>query len=132
MESTEKCEAIIQHFNGKYIKTPHGVPGEFRFCYLLCLFLFLNPMLIRSKNQYSPMRIMLVMVTTSWHDDLLLTPDLVPTEPLLCKFADGGQKKRQSQGKYLQNGRSWTRDSESVSLFITFSKNDFDNNPPCG
>lgn len=29
MESTEKCEAIIQHFNGKYIKTPPGVPGEF-------------------------------------------------------------------------------------------------------
>lgn len=77
-------------------------------------------MLVKSKNQYSPMRIMLVMVTTSWHDDLLLTPDLAPTEPLLCKFADGGQKKRQSQGKYLQNGRSWTRDSESVSLFITF------------
>uniref|UniRef100_A0A8C6TAN5 RNA binding motif, single stranded interacting protein 2b n=1 Tax=Neogobius melanostomus TaxID=47308 RepID=A0A8C6TAN5_9GOBI len=51
MESTEKCEAIIQHFNGKYIKTPPGVP--------------------------------------------------VPSEPLLCKFADGGQKKRQSQGKYL-------------------------------
>uniref|UniRef100_A0A3Q3XN82 RRM domain-containing protein n=1 Tax=Mola mola TaxID=94237 RepID=A0A3Q3XN82_MOLML len=54
MESTEKCEAIIQHFNGKFIKTPPGVP--------------------------------------------------VPTEPLLCKFADGGQKKRQNQGKYLQNG----------------------------
>uniref|UniRef100_A0AAQ4RST9 RNA binding motif, single stranded interacting protein 2b n=1 Tax=Gasterosteus aculeatus aculeatus TaxID=481459 RepID=A0AAQ4RST9_GASAC len=62
MESTEKCEAIIQHFNGKYIKTPPGVP--------------------------------------------------VPPEPLLCKFADGGQKKRQSQGKYLQNGRPWTRDGE--------------------
>lgn len=27
MESTEKCEAIIQHFNGKYIKTPPGVAG---------------------------------------------------------------------------------------------------------
>ncbi|XP_007556793.1 RNA-binding motif, single-stranded-interacting protein 2-like [Poecilia formosa] len=70
MESTEKCEAIIQHFNGKYIKTPHGVPA--------------------------------------------------PTEPLLCKFADGGQKKRQSQGKYLQNGRSWTRDSESGGMTLTY------------
>ncbi len=29
MESTEKCEAIIQHFNGKYIKTPPGVAGLF-------------------------------------------------------------------------------------------------------
>uniref|UniRef100_A0A3Q2WF92 RNA binding motif, single stranded interacting protein 2b n=1 Tax=Haplochromis burtoni TaxID=8153 RepID=A0A3Q2WF92_HAPBU len=66
MESTEKCEAIIQHFNGKYIKTPPGVQA--------------------------------------------------PSEPLLCKFADGGQKKRQSQGKYLQNGRPWTRDGETVSF----------------
>lgn len=28
MESTEKCEAVITHFNGKYIKTPPGVPGR--------------------------------------------------------------------------------------------------------
>uniref|UniRef100_A0A665XD49 RNA-binding motif, single-stranded-interacting protein 2-like n=1 Tax=Echeneis naucrates TaxID=173247 RepID=A0A665XD49_ECHNA len=70
MESTEKCEAIIQHFNGKYIKTPPGVP--------------------------------------------------VPPEPLLCKFADGGQKKRQSQGKYLQNGRPWTRDGETGGMTLTY------------
>uniref|UniRef100_A0A674BYH4 RRM domain-containing protein n=1 Tax=Salmo trutta TaxID=8032 RepID=A0A674BYH4_SALTR len=57
MESTEKCETIIQHFNGKYIKTPPGVP--------------------------------------------------VPSEPLLCKFADGGQKKRQSMGRYLQSSMCW-------------------------
>ncbi|KAK1795013.1 hypothetical protein P4O66_010202 [Electrophorus voltai] len=36
-----------------------------------------------------------------------------PTEPLLCKFADGGQKKRQSQSKYPQNGRPWPREGES-------------------
>uniref|UniRef100_A0A3Q0SQV0 RNA binding motif, single stranded interacting protein n=1 Tax=Amphilophus citrinellus TaxID=61819 RepID=A0A3Q0SQV0_AMPCI len=35
------------------------------------------------------------------------------TKPLLCKFADGGQKKRQTQVKYPQNGRSWTREGES-------------------
>ncbi|XP_051791620.1 RNA-binding motif, single-stranded-interacting protein 3 isoform X2 [Erpetoichthys calabaricus] len=62
MESTEKCEVVIQHFNGKYLKTPPGVPA--------------------------------------------------PSEPLLCKFADGGQKKRQSQSKYSQNGRPWHRDGE--------------------
>ncbi|MBN3296157.1 RBMS2 protein, partial [Amia calva] len=73
MESTEKCEAIIQHFNGKYIKTPPGVPGK------------AYPIFF------------------------------VPTEPLLCKFADGGQKKRQNQGKYLQNGRPWPRDGETVN-----------------
>lgn len=28
MESTEKCEVVIQHFNGKYLKTPPGIPGE--------------------------------------------------------------------------------------------------------
>uniref|UniRef100_I3KSM5 RNA binding motif, single stranded interacting protein 2b n=1 Tax=Oreochromis niloticus TaxID=8128 RepID=I3KSM5_ORENI len=70
MESTEKCEAIIQHFNGKYIKTPPGVQA--------------------------------------------------PSEPLLCKFADGGQKKRQSQGKYLQNGRPWTRDGETGGMTLTY------------
>ncbi|XP_033825422.1 RNA-binding motif, single-stranded-interacting protein 2b isoform X2 [Periophthalmus magnuspinnatus] len=70
MESTEKCEAIIQHFNGKYIKTPPGVP--------------------------------------------------VPPEPLLCKFADGGQKKRQSQGKYLQNSRAWTGNGDSGGMTLTY------------
>uniref|UniRef100_A0A3Q3J3N3 RRM domain-containing protein n=1 Tax=Monopterus albus TaxID=43700 RepID=A0A3Q3J3N3_MONAL len=63
MESTEKCEVVIQHFNGKYLKTPPGIPA--------------------------------------------------PTEPLLCKFADGGQKKRQSQSKYPQNGRPWHREGET-------------------
>ncbi|KTG35039.1 hypothetical protein cypCar_00026349, partial [Cyprinus carpio] len=57
MESTEKCEVVIQHLNGKYLRTPAGIPG--------------------------------------------------PSEPLLCKFADGGQKKRQTQSKYPQNGRAW-------------------------
>ncbi|XP_035236877.1 RNA-binding motif, single-stranded-interacting protein 2-like isoform X1 [Anguilla anguilla] len=70
MESTEKCEAIIQHFNGKYIKTPPGVP--------------------------------------------------VPSEPLLCKFADGGQKKRLNPGKYLQNGRPWTRDGDTGGVTLTY------------
>ncbi|XP_032038992.1 RNA-binding motif, single-stranded-interacting protein 3 isoform X1 [Anas acuta] len=63
MESTEKCEVVIQHFNGKYLKTPPGLPA--------------------------------------------------PTEPLLCKFADGGQKKRQNQSKYTQNGRPWPREGEA-------------------
>nr|XP_015212461.1 PREDICTED: RNA-binding motif, single-stranded-interacting protein 3 isoform X1 [Lepisosteus oculatus]XP_015212462.1 PREDICTED: RNA-binding motif, single-stranded-interacting protein 3 isoform X2 [Lepisosteus oculatus] len=63
MESTEKCEVVIQHFNGKYLKTPPGVPA--------------------------------------------------PAEPLLCKFADGGQKKRQNQSKYPQNGRPWPREGET-------------------
>ncbi|XP_065141795.1 RNA-binding motif, single-stranded-interacting protein 2b isoform X2 [Paramisgurnus dabryanus] len=73
MESTEKCEAIIQHFNGKYIKTPPGVA--------------------------------------------------VPTEPLLCKFADGGQKKRQNQGKYHQNGRQWLREGETGGMTLTYDPN---------
>ncbi|XP_051879513.1 RNA-binding motif, single-stranded-interacting protein 1 isoform X3 [Pristis pectinata] len=62
MESTEKCETVIAHFNGKFIKTIPGVPA--------------------------------------------------PIEPLLCKFADGGQKKRQNQNKYVQNGRAWHREGE--------------------
>ncbi|XP_043939566.1 RNA-binding motif, single-stranded-interacting protein 2 isoform X2 [Protopterus annectens] len=70
MESTEKCEAIISHFNGKYIKTPPGLPA--------------------------------------------------PAEPLLCKFADGGQKKRQNQGKYMQNGRVWSREGETGGMTLTY------------
>ncbi|KAG8510465.1 RNA-binding motif, single-stranded-interacting protein 1 [Galemys pyrenaicus] len=63
MESTEKCESVIGHFNGKFIKTPPGVSA--------------------------------------------------PTEPLLCKFADGGQKKRQNPNKYIPNGRPWHREGEA-------------------
>ncbi|XP_077576612.1 RNA-binding motif, single-stranded-interacting protein 3-like isoform X2 [Stigmatopora nigra] len=63
MESTEKCDVVIQNFNGKFLKTPPGMTA--------------------------------------------------PSEPLLCKFADGGQKKRQTQVKYSQNGRPWTRDGEN-------------------
>ncbi|XP_051529193.1 RNA-binding motif, single-stranded-interacting protein 1 isoform X2 [Myxocyprinus asiaticus] len=62
MDSTEKCDAVISHFNGKFIKSSSGMLGA--------------------------------------------------SEPLLCKFADGGQKKRQSQAKYIPNGRTWTRDAE--------------------
>uniref|UniRef100_A0A2K5RA17 RNA binding motif single stranded interacting protein 2 n=1 Tax=Cebus imitator TaxID=2715852 RepID=A0A2K5RA17_CEBIM len=70
MESTEKCEAIITHFNGKYIKTPPGVPA--------------------------------------------------PPDPLLCKFADGGPKKRQNQGKFVQNGRAWPRNGDMGSMALTY------------
>ncbi|XP_077100111.1 RNA-binding motif, single-stranded-interacting protein 3-like isoform X4 [Siphateles boraxobius] len=66
MESTEKCEVVIQNFNGKYLKTPPGIPG--------------------------------------------------PSEPLLCKFADGGQKKRQTQSKYTQNGRAWREGETGMTL----------------
>ncbi|XP_013872132.1 RNA-binding motif, single-stranded-interacting protein 1 [Austrofundulus limnaeus] len=71
MESTEKCEAVISQFNGKFIKTPAGVPA--------------------------------------------------PSEPLLCKFADGGQKKRQSQNKFGQNGRGWARDGDSRLAGMTLT-----------
>uniref|UniRef100_A0A8C4Z007 RNA binding motif single stranded interacting protein 3 n=1 Tax=Gadus morhua TaxID=8049 RepID=A0A8C4Z007_GADMO len=64
MESTEKCDVVIQNFNGKFLKTPPGMTA--------------------------------------------------PAEPLLCKFADGGQKKRQTQIKYPQNGRSWAREGETT------------------
>ncbi|XP_028993056.1 RNA-binding motif, single-stranded-interacting protein 1 [Betta splendens] len=71
MESPEKCDAVIAHFNGKFLKTPAGVPA--------------------------------------------------PSEPLLCKFADGGQKKRQSQNKFAQNGRGWARDVDSRRAGMTLT-----------
>uniref|UniRef100_A0A4W4FZ82 RRM domain-containing protein n=1 Tax=Electrophorus electricus TaxID=8005 RepID=A0A4W4FZ82_ELEEL len=71
MESTEKCDAVISHFNGKFIKSSSGMLGT--------------------------------------------------SEPLLCKFADGGQKKRLSQTKYVPNGRTWTRDAEVRLSGITLT-----------
>ncbi|NXR38779.1 RBMS2 protein, partial [Zosterops hypoxanthus] len=80
MESTEKCEAVITHFNGKFIKTPPGVPGGLR---------------------GGPGR-------GFWG------------YPLLCKFADGGQKKRQSQGKFVSNGRAWARDGDTGTVTLAY------------
>jgi len=71
MESPEKCDAVISHFNGKFIKMAPGVPA--------------------------------------------------PPEPLLCKFADGGQKKRLSQNKFVQNGRAWTRDGDARLAGMTLT-----------
>jgi RNA recognition motif-containing protein len=68
MESTERCEAIITHFNGKYIKTPPGVAA--------------------------------------------------PSDPLLCKFADSGPKKRQNQGRYMQNGWAWPRNGNTETWAV--------------
>ncbi|KAM8794096.1 RNA-binding motif, single-stranded-interacting protein 2 [Eudromia elegans] len=70
MESTEKCEAAISHLNGKFLKTPPGLPA--------------------------------------------------PPDPLLCKFADGGQKKRQSQGKFVPNGRAWARDGDAGTVTLAY------------
>ncbi|XP_061827747.1 RNA-binding motif, single-stranded-interacting protein 1 isoform X2 [Nerophis lumbriciformis] len=73
MESTEKCDAVISHFNGKFMKTPAGVPA--------------------------------------------------PSQPLLCKFADGGQKKRQSQNKFLSSGRGWLREGSArlAGMALTYN-----------
>lgn len=37
MESTEKCEAVIAHFNGKFIKTPAGVSGMLHIFLTRCM-----------------------------------------------------------------------------------------------
>lgn len=39
-------------------------------------------------------------------------------EFLLCKFVDGGQKKRQNLNKYIFNGRLWYREGEVGMIFI--------------
>ena len=44
----------------------------------------------------------------------LLSLSAAPSDPLLCKFADGGPKKRQNQGKFVQNGRAWPRNGDMV------------------
>ncbi|XP_029900852.1 RNA-binding motif, single-stranded-interacting protein 1 isoform X2 [Myripristis murdjan] len=61
MDTTEQCNTVISHFNGKFIKTASGA--------------------------------------------------LAPSEPLLCKFADG-QKKKHAHGAFVPNGRTWNRDGD--------------------
>jgi hypothetical protein len=41
-----------------------------------------------------------------------------PTKPLLCKFADGGQK-RQNLNKYIPNGRPWHREGKAGLTLTT-------------
>lgn len=36
MESTEKCDAVISHFNGKFLKMPAGVMGNTELCVCAC------------------------------------------------------------------------------------------------
>uniref|UniRef100_A0A8C2SFI8 RRM domain-containing protein n=1 Tax=Capra hircus TaxID=9925 RepID=A0A8C2SFI8_CAPHI len=43
-----------------------------------------------------------------------------PSDPLLCKFADGGPKKRQNQGKFVQNGRAWPRNGDMSGMALTY------------
>ncbi|KAF3840043.1 hypothetical protein F7725_018760 [Dissostichus mawsoni] len=88
MESTEKCDVVIQNFNGKFLKTPPGMTGRCR-----------SP-----RQLHCTGRAGVFFYRESF--------SIAPAEPLLCKFADGGQKKRQTQVKYPQNGRPWTREGE--------------------
>lgn len=37
MESTEKCDAVISHFNGKFLKMPAGVMGNTGLCVCVCV-----------------------------------------------------------------------------------------------
>ncbi|NXN96921.1 RBMS2 protein, partial [Rhinopomastus cyanomelas] len=101
MESTEKCEAVITHFNGKFIKTPPGVPGGLG-----------DPWGERGWE--------ISGVGGQGLADGHFIP-AAPPDPLLCKFADGGQKKRQSQGgKFLPNGRAWARDSDPGTVTLAY------------
>ncbi|XP_069626971.1 RNA-binding motif, single-stranded-interacting protein 3 isoform X2 [Haliaeetus albicilla] len=105
MESTEKCEVVIQHFNGKYLKTPPGLPG-----------LPANRRLHEAhqeRNQPGCRPFCTTLVPEAVGLQSRQTILAAPTEPLLCKFADGGQKKRQNQSKYTQNGRPWPREGEA-------------------
>ncbi|KAK2515951.1 hypothetical protein Q9233_013950 [Columba guinea] len=136
MESTEKCEVVIQHFNGKYLKTPPGLPGPPTLSSLhytstgddsCAKDVVLDVPLLNSlpflakanetgfvyglessqKNEAGNHQVLLQC--KKW----LIRLRSAPTEPLLCKFADGGQKKRQNQSKYTQNGRPWPREGEA-------------------
>uniref|UniRef100_A0A8C2SHV4 RNA binding motif single stranded interacting protein 2 n=1 Tax=Capra hircus TaxID=9925 RepID=A0A8C2SHV4_CAPHI len=50
----------------------------------------------------------------------LFSLSAAPSDPLLCKFADGGPKKRQNQGKFVQNGRAWPRNGDMSGMALTY------------
>ncbi|MBN3325931.1 RBMS3 protein, partial [Atractosteus spatula] len=189
MESTEKCEVVIQHFNGKYLKTPPGVPEVLSGGNIVHSLgtLFGNYFALKEELNihtyplfppdvsatsdvfhYSMNNIQVFLYSehiTHKNTEEEITESLcthgpyvsefkksvkdkkplvennlpssqifvsrdawtvvysqpidgesgheAPAEPLLCKFADGGQKKRQNQSKYPQNGRPWPREGET-------------------
>lgn len=60
-------------------------------------------------------------IITHFHGKHVKTPPGIaaPSDPLLCKFADGGPKKR-SQGKFMPNGRVWPRSGDVAGMAFTY------------
>lgn len=110
MESKEMCNSVIAHFNGKFIKTAPGTTGK---AYFL---LFSHA--LGCDAHFLVWLIMTIMVRT-----MCFFPSPAPSEPLLCKFADG-QRKRHSHSPYIPSGRTWPREGElrlvSASLSVSF------------
>ncbi|MBN3311506.1 RBMS1 protein, partial [Atractosteus spatula] len=112
MESTEKCEAVISHFNGKFIKMPPGVLAvPFKSAVLSVFFVHSANTLHGNKNNVKCSSSTKCIFFHFLAKCFLLST--APSEPLLCKFADGGQKKRPNQNKYVPNGRAWSREGEA-------------------
>lgn len=89
MDTTEQCNAVISHFNGKFIKTASGALGkkEMKLCVSLSC---------RLKTLMSVVWLKGVFFCAS---------PPAPSQPLLCKFADS-QRKKHSHSGYVPNGQT--------------------------
>ena len=96
MDTTEQCNAVISHFNGKFIKIASGALGRKEFCTFLYTFLPI-------KTVEAVMIDCRVTVNMSFYFFCALPP--APSQPLLCKFADS-QRKKHAQGGFVPNGQS--------------------------
>lgn len=98
MESTEKCEVVIQHFNGKYLKTPPGIPGESP---LLCFTIHSHhsfPFFLGKSSHFTMRNLLSNSIIVIFHlvsagqHDRLCTPLFLPPEASCCScgwIADG-------------------------------------------
>uniref|UniRef100_A0A8C2Y3N4 RRM domain-containing protein n=1 Tax=Capra hircus TaxID=9925 RepID=A0A8C2Y3N4_CAPHI len=63
---------------------------------------------------------LIISHNTQKNSACLFSLSAAPSDPLLCKFADGGPKKRQNQGKFVQNGRAWPRNGDMSGMALTY------------
>lgn len=90
MESTEKCEAIIQHFNGKYIKTPPGVPGEVSFFFFF--FSFHHTSLRRYLIWHNIFKLVQCRLSPCYVNLLMEARRSVRAKESICRMAGPGRE----------------------------------------
>lgn len=91
MDTTEQCNAVISHFNGKFIKIASGALGRKKVPLSVH---FLSNKNCGAGNDWYWITVVVFCA---------LPP--APSQPLLCKFADS-QRKKHAHGGFVPNGQT--------------------------